>query len=178
MKRSNACTKEKSHQPFIIFILRGKHHKTPQGGSIDNLSSTTRASTHLLLYNRNNNCWKENAWTRNEVHWRITDTPKRGVTSRDYSFVRERRNPAKNTVRACKKRNKYNYNKHNMLELYKRWKTHNEIKLTKNKMALNDQNMKNHPPFPMQGVTSNDWSLERNSRNSAKKQEKTLLVMS
>ena len=31
---------------------------------------------------------------------------------------------------------KYNNNKHNMLVLYKRWKKHNEIQLTKNKMDL------------------------------------------
>ena len=31
----------------------------------------------------------------------------------------------------------------------KKWKKYNEIQLTKNKMDLNNQKMKNHPPSPV-----------------------------
>ena len=44
---------------------------------------------------------------------------------------------------------KTNNNKHNnMIIFYKKWKKYDEIKLTKNKMDLNNQKMANHPPSP------------------------------
>ena len=43
---------------------------------------------------------------------------------------------------------KYNNNKHNLLLLYIRLKRYNEIQLTKNKMSLNNRNIKNRPSFP------------------------------
>ena len=50
---------------------------------------TTRASAHLLLHSRNNSSRKVDAKTRNEVHFKITETPKRGVTSSDGSLGSE-----------------------------------------------------------------------------------------
>ena len=44
---------------------------------------------------------------------------------------------------------KYNNNKQNMVIVYKKWKKYTEIKLTKNKMDLNNLKMKNHLPSPM-----------------------------
>ena len=38
-----------------------------------------------------------------------------------------------------------------MVVFYKLWKKHNEIKLTKNKMELNNRKIKNHPPSPAHG---------------------------
>ena len=35
-----------------------------------------------------------------------------------------------------------------MVTYYKKWKKYNEVKLTKNKMDLNNRKMKNHPPSP------------------------------
>ena len=40
----------------------------------------------------------------------------------------------------------YNNNKHIFLVFYKIWKKFNEIQLTKNKIDLKNQKMKNHPP--------------------------------
>ena len=45
-------------------------------------------------------------------------------------------------------KSKYNNNNHNMVVFYKIWKKYDEIKLTKNKMDLNNRKMKNHPPSP------------------------------
>ena len=50
-----------------------------QANSIENFCKP-RGPQHTYYY------IVENARTRNEVHWRITVTPKRGVTSRDRSF--------------------------------------------------------------------------------------------
>ena len=36
-----------------------------------------------------------------------------------------------------------------MVLFYKKWKKYNEIQLTKNKMALNNRKLTNHPPSPM-----------------------------
>ena len=45
---------------------------------------------------------------------------------------------------------KYNNNKHNMVIFYKNWKKYNEkFNSEKNKMDLNIQKMKNHPPSPV-----------------------------
>ena len=44
--------------------------------------------TYLLLHGCNNGSRKVDAWTRNEVHRSITETPKRGVTSRDDPNIR------------------------------------------------------------------------------------------
>ena len=37
-----------------------------------------------------------------------------------------------------------------MVIFYKKWKTYNEIQLTKTKMDLNIRKMTNHPPVPRQ----------------------------
>ena len=42
----------------------------------------------------------------------------------------------------------YNNNKHNIVIFYKKWKKLNKIQLTKNKMDLNNQKIKNHQPSP------------------------------
>ena len=46
-------------------------------------------------------------------------------------------------------KSKYNNNKQNMVIVYKKWKKYKEIKLTKNKMELNNRKMINHPPSPI-----------------------------
>lgn len=56
-------------------------------------SLTTRASTHLILHSCNSSSRKEDAWTRNEVHWRISGGEKsHPVTD---SLRENRRNPEK-----------------------------------------------------------------------------------
>ena len=48
------------------------------------------------------------------------------------------------------RKSKYNNNnEHNLLVFYKIWKKFKKIQLTKNKMDLNNQKMKNHPPSPI-----------------------------
>ena len=41
-----------------------------------------------------------------------------------------------------------------MVIFYKIWKKYNEIQVTKNKMELNNREMKNHPPSPVIGLKS------------------------
>ena len=60
-----------------------------KGDSINNFILTARASAHLLLHSLNNSRRKEDARTRNEEHIYLIETPKRGVTSRDWSLGRE-----------------------------------------------------------------------------------------
>ena len=40
-----------------------------------------------------------------------------------------------------------------MVISYKKWKKHNKIQLTKNKMELNNRKMTNHPPSPASNTT-------------------------
>ena len=49
------------------------------------------------------------------------------------------------TWQAITTKSQYNINKHNMVLLYKDIEIYNKIKLTKNKMDLNNQKMLNHP---------------------------------
>ena len=86
---------------------------------------TTRGSAHLLLHSRNNSSRKEDAWTRNEVHWRITETPKRRVTSRDSYLGKEQKKSSEVTREERVQSSnliKYTNNKPNMSILYMRWK--------------------------------------------------------
>ena len=69
---------------------------------------------------RNNSSRKEDAWTRNEVHWRITDTPKRGVTPRDWSLGRDQKKSCEETGDGENLIMYNNNNNQNALVLYKR----------------------------------------------------------
>ena len=53
----------------------------------------------------------------------------------------------------------YSNNKHNIVVFYKIWKKYNEIQLTKNKIALNNQKMTNHPPSPVSSLLRDDDAL-------------------
>ena len=52
---------------------------------------------------------------------------------------------------------KIQYNEHNLLVFYERWKKYNEIQLTKNKMDLRNRNLKNNPPSPI--LYNNTWNV-------------------
>ena len=85
---------------------------------------------------------------RKSTAWRITKTPKKGVTSRDRSFGREQQKSCEETgEERFKTLIKYNNDKQNMLVLYKRWKKIiNSVNKKQN--GLEQSKIKNHPPSP------------------------------
>ena len=60
-------------------------------------------------------------------------SPKRGVTSRDWSLRKDSRRNRRQHITTY---SKCNNNKQNMIIFYKKWKKYNEIQLAKNKMDL------------------------------------------
>lgn len=69
---------------FIRFIIN--LFRRQQAHSKDNFSFATWASAHLLLHSRN---YPQTLRREIKKHSRIPETPKRGVTSRDWSLCRE-----------------------------------------------------------------------------------------
>ena len=65
-----------------------------------------------------------------------------------------------------------NNNKHNMVIFYKKWKKQDEIKLTKNKMDLNNRKKKKHPSsLGLSGITCTDFTSKHQTNKHIVKQQ-------
>ena len=78
-------TRKQVKEASIIIILEEYTRKTKQRKFIREFQFNHKglSTPTVLLHSRNNSSRNEDASKRNKVHWRITKTLKRGVTSRD-----------------------------------------------------------------------------------------------